>query len=363
MEGQATSIAPSLAGDLRSLAGLTEALRARRRREGSLDFQLPEIEVVVGDTGRAVDLVERSQGVAHRAIEEAMLAANRAVAEALRAEARPAIYRVHDAPDPRDLAELAERLAFFGMWKPGRGRRSPAPLPPRRLSQILARAPDPARARIAHGWALRAMKQARYDAAPRPHFALAFDAYLHFTSPIRRYADLVVHRAVVDRLAALPVTGLGREREERERIAAHLCHRERRAAQAERDASALWRLEWLSSRVGETGTGVIQSIGRAGLWVRLDDWPVEGLIPGRFVPGRYEVDTLALRALDARGRTRMAVGDAVRVRIERIDRQRANVELRLVEHEPARAGGAPRREGQSSESSSSSSSASRSHSR
>ncbi|MGH0035271.1 MAG: ribonuclease R family protein [Myxococcota bacterium] len=355
MEGADTGMDADRASDLRALAELTRRLRRRRMAEGSLDFQLPEVEVVVDESGRAVDVVECASSGAHRAIEEAMLAANRAVGEALRKEARPAIYRLHEAPEPADLAELGDRLAFLGLWKPNRGRRARAPLEPRRLSRILARAADPARARIAHGWALRAMKQARYGVTPKGHFALAFDTYLHFTSPIRRYADLAVHRALVDRMASLPVAGLSREREKLERVAAHLGHRERRAVQAERDASALWRLEWLSSRVGETGAGIIQSIGRAGLWVRLADWPVEGLVPARHVPGRYEVDPLALRALDPAGRTRMAVGDRVRVRIEKLDRARGNVELRLLEHESSRP--------QVSSPSSSSSSARRSHSR
>jgi ribonuclease R len=338
MDGEPVDLDPERVDGLRRLAELTRVLRRRRLAEGSLELALPEVEVVVDDAGRAVDVVERRATVAHRAIEEAMLAANRAVGEALRGEARPCIYRVHEEPDPGDVGELFERLAFFGLWKPPRGRRPGPKLGARGLTRVLARAEDPARARIAHGWALRAMKQARYGVRPSLHFALGFRTYLHFTSPIRRYADLVVHRALVDRIAALPVDASGRERERLERVAAHLSFRERRAARAERDASALWRMAWLEPRLGDTAAGTIQSIGRAGLWIRLADLPVDGLVPARHVPGHYDVDALGLRALDGGGRTRMAVGDEVQVRIERLDRARANVELRLLEHERASRG-------------------------
>jgi len=330
LEGDTGAVEASLLEGLRALDALAGILGRRRRQGGSLDFQLPAVEVVVDAAGRPLDVVERAPGRSNRAIEEAMLAANRAVGEALRGEARPAVYRVHDPPDGSDLGDLGDRLAFFGLWKPERGRRARAPLEPRRLSRLLAKAEGPARARIAHGWALRAMKQARYAASPRPHFALAFETYLHFTSPIRRYADLVVHRALKDALAGLPAGPPPGRRERLERIAARLSHRERLAIQAERDAVALRQLEWLVPHLGEVHEGVVQSVGRAGLWVRLASWPIEGLVPARHVPGGFESDLLGLRALDRSGRVRLRVGDVVRVRIEDLDRRRAGLELRWI---------------------------------
>ncbi len=343
MEGPASALPAGIVDGLRSLHAVAERLGRRRRAGGSLDLQRPEIRVCVGADGRATGLVERTAGPAHRAIEEAMLAANRAVGEALREESRPAIYRVHAEPDASDLEDLGDRLAFLGVWRPPRGRSGRARLDHRRVGRWLSGVNDPVLAGIASDWTLRAMKQARYAARPAPHDALAFDTYLHFTSPIRRYADLVVHRALVDRIAGLPAEAVEGERERLARIAARLGRCERGAVRSERDAVALWTLEWLAQHVGEEHEGRIRSAGRAGLWVRLAAWPVDGFVPAHQVPGGVETDRLGLRVVDRRGRARMALGDAVRVRIEAVDRRRGSLELGWIDREPS--GRRPRRSG------------------
>ena len=309
-------------------------LRVRERRaRGGLDFELPGVEIGFDEAGWPRDVRREVRGAAHRLVEEAMLAANRAVAESLRAEAVPIPYRNHEAPTAEDAALLAEHLRAFGIaraWPEG-------PLTARALSRALARTPA-AQVGVVHALVLRQLRQARYGAASLGHFGLALPHYLHFTSPIRRYADLVVHRAVKDRLAGrLPANPFAAV----QRVAARASVRERIAVRAEREMLDLARCAFLHGRVGEEHTGTISGIGRVGLFVTLAPWPVDGLV-GLPRLGPCEPDALGHSLVTGSGQ-RFRLGERVRVRVAAVDLVRARVDLDLVEPAPRAPARAARR--------------------
>ena len=190
VEGVPAALVPGL----RALAEVTRAIGRRRVGQGSLDLEIPSSRVVMGEDGMPLDAVAEERTVAHRAVEEAMLAANRAVAATLEAADAPAIFRNHEAPSEQDLADLRELLGRFGLL----GKRAPLDLDVGSLGRALGRAKGRREAALVHRATLRAMRLARYEAVCRGHYALGFEHYVHFTSPIRRYADLTVHRALAN---------------------------------------------------------------------------------------------------------------------------------------------------------------------
>ncbi|MEN8162473.1 MAG: RNB domain-containing ribonuclease, partial [Myxococcota bacterium] len=233
----------------RSLAALARAaewLRAHRLAAGSLDLDLTEPEPRVDATGRVLSIRPAQRTQANRAIEDAMLAANRAVARHLVDAGWPAIHRVHEPPDARDLAAIEPVLESLGLWS-SRRRRAPeaGDLPALAAAARERGAPAPV-----HALLVRALKQARYSDVPAGHFALGFTHYLHFTSPIRRYADLVVHRLLKAQLA-----GGRRPRRALAKLADHLSLRGRAAAAAEYQALDWKRAALLLGRVGEVFEG------------------------------------------------------------------------------------------------------------
>ncbi len=307
---------------LRRLRRVSEALLARRRAAGSIDFDLPTAEIVLGDASQPVDIVEAPRSIAHRAIEEAMLAANRAVAEALDAAKLPAIHRNHEAPAPEDFETLRELFAGLGLVPPGAG----GDLTQAEIAQALRRIAGRPEERLVHQMTLRSMRQARYEVEVRGHFALAFRHYAHFTSPIRRYADLTVHRAVKTLL------GLGGEALDRGRLraaAARLSWRERIAMDAEREMVEIKKCVFMAAHLRELHAGTVSGVARHGLYVTLDAFFVEGLVHVSRLPGFFELDERA-HALVARGsRRRLRLGDRVTVRVDAADPVRGRIDFSL----------------------------------
>jgi ribonuclease R len=328
--GETTAIRdPGVREQLGRLAAVGKRLTARRFAAGAIDFDLPSAEIVLGDEGHPTDIVESPRTIAHRSIEEAMLAANRAVAEYLLEHAVPALFRVHEPPLPEALEALRELLQSLGLLE---ARAADAVLEARDIQRAVQRAAGRPDERLVHSVTLRSLRQARYDAVNRGHFALAFDAYLHFTSPIRRYADLVVHRQLRDLLDGSPAA---RKRLERrgERLAgwaAALSWCERAAMEAERDAVGLKKCVFLQGRVGECFAATVTRASRHGLHVTLDPFFVEGLVPIRTVPGYWDFDE-AHFAWVARGRRdRLQLGDRVEVRLTRVEMLRGWIDFALV---------------------------------
>jgi ribonuclease R len=251
------------------------------------------------------------------------------VAERLLAGQVPAVFRIHEAPPPTDAGDLRRLLESFGLLESrgGRGVLSPAD-----LAAALRRAEGRPEERLVNLSVLRAMQQARYDAECKGHFALAFDAYLHFTSPIRRYADLVVHRAVKALLDGGPARERARARAGRlPAVATRISWRERVAMDAEREMDDLKKCAFMARHVGEEHTGTVTGVARHGLYVTLDRWFVDGLVHVSTLPEWVELDE-ASHALVARaGGRRYALGDRYRVLVEQVDPVKAWINFSIVE--------------------------------
>jgi ribonuclease R len=313
--------------NLERLAALAGALMRRRFAAGAIDFDLPTAEIVLGDAGHPTDIVEAPRTVAHRAIEEAMLAANRAVAERLVAAQAPALFRVHEPPLPTQLEALRDLLESFDLLGPADG-----DLGPLEIARAIQRAAGRPEERLVNLVALRSLRQARYDARNRGHFALAFDAYLHFTSPIRRYADLVVHRALRDLLAG---DAGARERAAAraarlEGWAARVSFCERVAMEAEREAIELKKCVFLRERVGQRFGGTVTRVAKHGAYVTLDPFFVEGLLHVRRLAGHWELDERSFSLVARGGRERLRLGDHVEIRIASVDVVRGWIDFDLV---------------------------------
>ena len=299
---------------------LTRALRAERRAAGSLDFELPSPVFALDERGYPIDSRPAPRNEAHRAIEEAMLAANRAVAEWLVEHGVEAVFRIHEPPAPPDLERLSTELTALGLIEGG----APDALSSRELGRALERAVGRPAERWIHQLALRSMRRARYSARSVGHYALAFEHYLHFTSPIRRYADLAVHRALT---AALAGARPALSRMRAEAVAVRSSFRERVATLAEREMDQIKACVLLRDHVGERHEGTVTGLARHGLYVTLDAWWVEGLVHVSRLPDYSELSEDG-RALVS-GRARYELGDRVAVTIAAADPVIARIDFEL----------------------------------
>ncbi len=314
---------------LESMAELFEALHARRRRRGSIDFDLPAAEFLLDDEGRVEAIVAAERNLAHRLIEEFMLVANETVAGHLERCRVPVLFRVHEAPDPSKIAEFEAFTASLG-FSLGVPADRVAPGDFRRLLERLRG--EPAERPVAF-LMLRAMQQARYDPANLGHFGLAAATYTHFTSPIRRYPDLIVHRALRESRARSPAADVRAGwLEDLPELARHTSARERRAEEAEREIVQWKKVRFMADKVGDEFTGYVTGVTAFGLFVELIEHFVEGLVHissmaddyYRYVEGQH-----ALRGENTRKVYRL--GDPVHVQLVRVDRDHRQLELALVE--------------------------------
>jgi len=291
-----------VADDLLVMRELAEALRRRRLAEGSLDFDLVEPELVYKE-GRLLAVAASERNEAHRLIEEFMVAANVAVAERFSAKKAPSIYRVHPPPAPSDLEKLRELILRFGLTLP-----EPARVRSSDLQRVLERAKGLPGEKFVGIQVLRAMKLAVYSPRNVGHYGLAKSDYTHFTSPIRRYPDLVVHRLLKGLLARE-----GPSRLPLEAMAAQSSDRERNAAEAEQ-ALVEWRIfRFLKDRLGDEFRGVVVDVVKAGLVVEIDEFFVSGLLPFAALRGDLEPKPAARRLRPKRRRKSFDLGDEVRV--------------------------------------------------
>jgi ribonuclease R len=306
---------------LRDLSRLARALGDRRRAAGSLDFELPSAAYVLDERGFPVDARPAARNDAHRAIEEAMLAANRAVAEWLEEREIPAVHRVHEPPAPPELERLTTELTALGLVDGGDAHELSA----RELQRALERAVGSPAERWIHQLALRSMKRARYSARSIPHYALGFAHYLHFTSPIRRYPDLAVHRAL---RAALAGEAPALTRARAEAIAVRSSFRERVAMLAEREMDQIKACVLLRPHVGEQHEGTVTGLAPHGLYVTLDAWWVEGLVHVSRLPEYTELAENGRAMVSASARYEL--GDRVAVKIAAADPVLARIDFDLV---------------------------------
>ena len=274
-ERDAEGLAAPVRASISALYGVYGVLRAARERRGALDLELPEREITLADDGTVARIGFARRHDSHRLIEELMIAANVAAASALEAKRAPCMYRVHDRPDTAKLDVLREFLRSRGIALPRSGA-----LRPDAFNRFLALLENPRDAGIASLMILRAQAQAAYSPRNIGHYGLGLVRYAHFTSPIRRYADLLVHRALIDAYGLGP-GGAGRaEPEALERVGTHISSTERRAQAAERDAGDRYCAAYLADRVDAEFSGRIAGVTRFGIFVALDETGAEGLVPG-----------------------------------------------------------------------------------
>ena len=315
--------------DLRVMAELAALLRKRREARGSIDFDLPDADVVLDDEGLVVGIVPESRNVAHRLIEEFMLAANEAVAKKLLFSKQPGIYRVHDRPDPDRLVDLREVLESFGYELKG-NLEEVLPSAFQRLLREIAGKPEE---RLLSDLLLRAQRKAIYSEECRGHYALASPYYCHFTSPIRRYPDLIVHRQLTRLLEdGRPVAARDFEaiNQRLVEVAALSSQRERRAEQAERE-SLLWKkIVFMKNKVGREFDAFVTGVASFGLFVMLKDFFVEGLVPMSALGEDFFVYEEKQHRLRGRSSGRIyRLGDSLRVRLAAIDEARRRLDFRL----------------------------------
>ena len=307
---------PLLEGVITPLYGAFRCLAQARESRGTLELDVPERRFVLDDRGQVTDISQRERLDSHRLIEEFMIAANVAAARALQDHGIGGLFRVHDAPERSRLMALRDFLQPLG-YALSLGQVAQ----PRMFTQILARAAGRPESETVSEMVLRAQSQAVYQQDNIGHFGLALPAYVHFTSPIRRYADLMVHRALI-RALGLGKDGAGdAELSQLAAIGDHLTMTERRAAAAERDAGDRYTAAYLARHVGQRLTGRVTSVTRFGLFVRLDDSGGDGLVPIRTLPDDY---------YDLDERSQALVGR----RWGRVYQLGAPVAVRLVEANP-----------------------------
>ena len=317
---------------LRHLGRIEKRLGEARFSKGSIDFDLPEGRVIVDEEGTPVQIVASERTQAHRAVEESMLVANRTVAELLTQNGAAGVFRVHEAPASDKLEALGDLLDTFGLLKRGAERKKDGELlDVDKINQALRRAAGHPEERLVNMVALRSMKQARYSAEDLGHYALGFDSYLHFTSPIRRYADLVVHRGLKTWLAAghseaavaMDVVGL-------ERVAARISLRERAAVDAEREMVDLKKCVYMKRHLDEEFDGVVSGVTEHGLYVTLDEHFVDGLVPIWTLKDQLIYDERLHSLVARRSGTSYRLGDAMRIRVAEVDSARARIRFALV---------------------------------
>jgi ribonuclease R len=302
---------------------LCQRLRDQRRARGSLLMSIPAAEVVLDERGWPVDIRRIDHLLAHQLIEEFMIAANEAVAEEL---GEPSVFRVHEAPDPAKMEAFRTFCRTLGFHLPKEANRDP-----RVLRDFLEEVRQTNLAPMVQLMLLRSLKQARYSGVNRGHYGLAVEWYTHFTSPIRRYPDLMVHRLLTAHLEkrrrpARPDEG------ELDEAARYLSERERRAIEAEREMLARMQVRCLAHRVGEEFHGIITSVTPFGFFVSLEEIFADGLVRLVDLPDDYyKYDETRQRLLGRRHRKIFQLGDQVKVRVQHVDIKRRHVNLVLAE--------------------------------
>ncbi|MBX6322852.1 MAG: ribonuclease R, partial [Rhodospirillaceae bacterium] len=322
------------------LYGAFRALLQARARRGTLDLDVPERQVVLGEDGRVAAIVPRPRLDSHRLIEEFMIAANVAAAEALEHKRAPAMYRIHDAPDPAKVEALREFLDSLGL-RLARGQ----VIKPALFTRILDRAARTPYAAMVNELVLRTQAQAAYSPENIGHFGLALRRYCHFTSPIRRYADLLVHRSLIGAYGLGPDGLTPDQAAALAEIGAAISATERRAMAAERDAVDRYTAAHLADKVGTIFGARVSGVTRFGLFVRLDESGADGLMPIGTLPAdfyRHEEHRHAL--VGQRWGRVYALGEPVQVRLVEAHPVTGSLLFHLVEGEASAAGPAPPRQ-------------------
>ncbi|RDW16603.1 ribonuclease R [Oceanobacillus arenosus] len=307
---------------------LAAILRKKRMTRGAIDFDFKEAQVLVDDKGKAVDVVLRERSVAERLIEEFMLAANETVAEHFHWMDVPFIHRIHEDPDEGKLQNFFEFLSGLGIKVKGKAN----DIHPKGLQKVIDDIRGEPEEMIVSKLMLRSMKQAKYDPQGIGHFGLATEFYTHFTSPIRRYPDLTVHRLIRSYLInkKLDKKNLAHWKDRLPEIAKHSSEMERRAVDAERDTDSLKKAEYMKDKIGEEYTGLISSITNFGMFVELEN-TVEGLIHVSYLTDDYyHYDERSHALIGERTATVYRIGEEVKVKVVAVNTDEYTVDFELA---------------------------------
>jgi ribonuclease R len=327
---------------LKILLDLSQRLRARRLKRGALDFDLPEGKIVLDPRGEPTEIVQsrKDPGIrqAYRIVEDMMLVTNETVAAHIKRHAAPGVFRVHGKPDPERISMFCQVAKSFGYELEEESASTP-----KQLSKFLRQIEGTNEASLLRYLLLRAMQQAIYDTDPTTgHFALAAKDYLHFTSPIRRYPDLLVHRILrsMIRNESLDAASL---RPRLQRFAAQASESERRAMIVERDVMDVYRTIYMQKHIGDEFGGRISGFAPFGIYVQVADPFVSVLLPFEQLEDTYEPDDLGIRLIGVRTSKIFTMNDQVKVRIEDANVQARDVVGSLLAHQPAEAPTQPQR--------------------
>ena len=309
--------------NLQTMNKLARTLRARRMAHGSLDFNFPEARAIFDSEGEVIDIALQKHTIAHELIEEFMLMANEAVARHVTGQEAPMMYRIHEEPDPDRMALFREFIASLGYKLAEKDS-----MTPRGLQKISREAKGKTEETLINYLMLRSLKAARYSSENAGHFGLACECYTHFTSPIRRYPDLVVHR-VLRKLARGGAKAVAEEYSEQlERVAEYCSMREREAMEAERESLETKQLIFMSDKIGDEFSGRITGVHSYGLFIELTDYLVEGLVHVSSLEDDYYIFMEEKHCLlgEHTGKS-YRLGDEIRVQVVRIDLDRRRMDF------------------------------------
>jgi ribonuclease R len=311
---------------------LSQVLMRKRFREGSIDFETPEVKIEFDKEGMPVGIVPKPRLDSHRLIEEFMLLANQTVAKHVglvrrEKDAKPFVYRVHDTPDPEKIRDLANLVARFGhQLYVGGG------ITQKSLQKLMDEVKGTEEEYIINEIAIRSMAKAVYSDHNIGHFGLGFSHYTHFTSPIRRYPDLVVHRLLKQYSRGVSVARMNEIREMLPEICVQSSEMERRAVEGERESVKIMQVEYMQRHLGDEMEGIISGVTNFGLFVEINDLYVEGLVHIRDMEDDYYIFDEKNFQLVGRGKGRVyRLGDKVYVQVIKVNRERREIDFTLIE--------------------------------
>lgn len=305
-------------------ADLAKILMAKRFKEGSLDLEVPETELVIDGTGEPIDVIKSERLFAHRLIEEMMLAANISVAKFLSGKEVPSLYRTHEAPDPMKISLLQKFVGQLG----SKVKFSGAKLQ-KQLTKALQEFHNKPQASVIHILTLRSMSQAKYTAENIGHFGLGFDYYSHFTSPIRRYPDLIIHRLVKNQIGVPGYRLLAED--EVQSAGTWLSACEQRSAKSERQIQSIKKARFMSKMLGESFEGMVSSVTKFGLFVLLKQYNIDGLIRLEDLGTHHSwfFDEENLKLVSKKSGFSYNIGDMIKVIVSQADVQQGQINFTL----------------------------------
>ena len=310
--------------EIRRCADLAKVLMAKRFREGSLDLEIPETQLIIDANGVPVDVIRSERLFSHRVIEEMMLAANVAVAKFLHSRDVPALYRIHEEPKGEAIATLEKYLTTFG----GHVRLDKGHLQ-KRLTKALEEFDGKPQAHILNILTLRSMAQAKYSPNNVGHFGLGFEDYVHFTSPIRRYPDLIIHRLVKNQVVPNSKYRL-MSVDDLSTAGTMLSACEQRAVKSERQLMGIKKARFMEKHLGQEFDGIVSSVVKFGLFVLLRGLEVDGLIRlDALGADRYEYDEESMKLISRSGHS-YSIGDSLKIRVEAVDIDAGQVDFALA---------------------------------